>query len=283
MKILVTGVKGQLGFDVHSLLSSKGHETYGIDIDTLDITDKNQVSEYFCNNYFDCIVHCCAYTAVDKAETESELCMLTNTQGTYNLAEQITGKGTKFVYISTDYVFSGKKAGIYETEDECSPINVYGKSKLGGEKVTQDLLSRFFIIRTSWVFGLNGNNFVKTMLHLGQNQDSLNIVGDQIGSPSYTKDLAVLVESIIQTEHYGIYHATNEGFCSWADFAREIFALAGLNTTVMPIASSEYPTPAKRPLNSRLSKEKLTKNGFNGMPSWQNALSRFLQEFQQRP
>lgn len=278
LKILVTGASGQLGFDVCRLLKERGYDTHGIDKNELDITDEKIVSEYFSNRYFDCIIHCSAYTAVDKAETERELCMLTNAQGTLNLAKQIVGKETKFLYISTDYVFQGDKDGIYETNDECNPINLYGESKLLGEKYIENLLSRFFIIRTSWVFGANGNNFIKTMLRLGKERDTLSIVKDQIGSPSYTEDLALLIESMIQTDKYGIYHATNEGFCSWADFASEIFSQSGINTNIVPITSSEYITPAKRPLNSRLSKEKLIKNGFNRLPSWQSAVSRFLEK-----
>ncbi len=378
MKILVTGVKGQLGHDVCRELSHRNnHQFMGVDIEDFDITDLEGTKSFIMNYTPDAVIHCSAYTAVDKAEDEPELCYLVNETGTKNIALACKEVGAKLLYISTDYVFSGEGTEPYDTNDEPNPQNVYGKSKLAGEIALQQVLEEIFIVRISWVFGINGNNFVKTMLKLAgqpsQNAEgstiteskkrgnaegnstsesanegnevasstfeyskmenenkksnymispkTINVVSDQIGSPTYTADLAVLLCDMIETENYGIYHATNEGYCSWAEFAEEIFRIAGeLNSNieqdkkwkiekdqkselaeeqsntknqdkhvsaavekiiVNPIDTSQYPTKAKRPHNSRLSKTCLDQAGFQRLPHWKEALTRYLEEINQ--
>ncbi len=283
MEILVTGAGGQLGSDIVLLLAEQGHRVTGIDIGELDLTDENAVNTYFRQNKFNAVVHCAAYTAVDRAEAEVEKCMTANSEATAYLSSACKTGKTKLLYISTDYVFSGDKETPYLTEDEPAPANVYGKSKLGGELAVTSSLSNYFIIRISWVFGLNGNNFVKTMLRLGKENSSVNVVCDQTGSPTYTKDLAVLIGEMIKTDKYGIYHATNEGFCTWAQFAQEIFSCSGLDITVNKIPAKDYPTAAQRPVNSCMSKDKLSNMGFNRLPKWQDALARFLHELKSNP
>ena len=272
MKILVTGAKGQLGTDVLKELSSRNIQHKGTDIDNLDITDKDAVTNTILDYRPDAVIHCAAYTAVDKAEDEPELCRKINEDGTRYIAEACEQAGAKMLYISTDYVFPGTGEHFYKPSDPTDAISVYGKTKLAGEKAVTETLERYFIVRISWVFGQHGNNFVKTMLRLGKERDSLNVVCDQIGSPTYTADLAPLLCDMAATEKYGIYHATNEGICSWAEFAEEIFKQAGLQTKVNPIPTSEYPTKATRPLNSRLDKSSLTKLGFSLLPHWKEAL-----------
>lgn len=278
MKILVTGVKGQLGYDVVKVLEERNIECLGVDIDDFDITDAKATSEYIRKYAPDAVIHCSAYTAVDKAEDELELCRKVNVDGPRNIAAVCKEIGAKMIYISTDYVFPGIGDKPYEADDPTGPLGAYGQTKLDGELAVKEILSRFFIVRISWVFGINGNNFVKTMLRLGKERKEINVVCDQIGSPTYTADLAPLLCDMVVTEKYGTYHATNEGYCSWAEFTEEIFKLAGYSTKVIPIPTSEYPTKAKRPLNSRMSKKSLDRAGFKRLPLWQDAVSRYVSQ-----
>ena len=278
MKILVTGVGGQLGYDVCKELTARGIENRGVDIGDFDITDAAATHAYIADYRPDAVIHCSAWTAVDKAEDELETVRAVNTEGPRNIAVACRDIGAKMLYISTDYVFPGTGERFYEPDDPTGPLGAYGATKLGGEQAVRETLERFFIVRISWVFGVNGNNFVKTMLRLAQSRSEVSVVCDQIGSPTYTADLAPLLCDMIVTEQYGVYHATNEGVCSWAEFAREIFRLAGKHMTVHPIPTSEYPTRATRPLNSRMSKDKLVEMGFQRLPHWQDALERYLKE-----
>ncbi|MFJ9383222.1 dTDP-4-dehydrorhamnose reductase [Peribacillus sp. NPDC101481] len=280
MKILVTGVSGQLGFDVVREGNKYGFEMYGTGSKELDITNKENVCEYINKVKPDVIVHCAAYTAVDKAEDYKEDCYDVNTNGTKYLAEAAKQIDAKFIYISTDYVFDGLGDAPFNEADIPNPIGQYGITKFEGEMVVRSILEKYFIVRISWVFGLNGNNFIKTMLRLSETRDELNIVGDQFGSPTYTVDLSHLLLQMAQTEKYGIYHASNEGFCSWAEFSQEIFNQANKTVKVHSITTEEYPTRAIRPKNSRLSKQKLVDAGFNQLPTWENALSRYLVELE---
>ena len=273
MKVLVTGVGGQLGYDVIKELGKRKIECIGADKAEFDITEFNASRKFITDYMPDAVIHCSAYTAVDKAEDELDLCHLVNAIGTENIAKICKEIDAKMIYISTDYVFDGTKEGVYEVDDIPNPINVYGNTKLAGEKAVQEILDKYFIVRISWVFGINGNNFVKTMLRLGKERSELNVVADQIGSPTYTEDLASLLVDMVQTDKYGIYHATNEEECSWAEFAEEIFKVAGMDVKVNYITTTEYPTKAKRPMNSRMSKASL---GNNKLPKWKNALYRFL-------
>ena len=276
MKVLVTGANGQLGYDVVKELQRQNIECYGASRQDFDIVDF-EVMEKFITNYMpDAVIHCAAYTAVDKAEDEQGLCQLVNASATENIAEICKKINAKMLYISTDYVFDGTKDGFYEVDDKPNPINVYGKTKLIGEQVVQRILEKYYIVRISWVFGEHGNNFVKTMLRLGRKYKELNVVADQYGSPTYTADLAPLLVDMIQTEKYGIYHATNEEVCTWAEFAEEIFKIAGMDVKVNYITAAEYPTRAKRPINSRLNKEKLNRNNFSKLRNWDEALKEFL-------
>ncbi|MBQ7346748.1 MAG: dTDP-4-dehydrorhamnose reductase [Clostridia bacterium] len=278
MKILVTGVKGQLGYDICRILSDRGIEHRGVDIEDFDITDAAAVNSYITDYRPDAVIHCSAYTAVDKAEDNAELCTRVNAEGPANIAAAAVGVGAKMMYISTDYVFPGTGECFYKPEDATGPLSVYGKTKLMGEQAVKQATDRHFIVRISWVFGKNGNNFVKTMLRLAETKTDLNVVADQIGSPTYTYDLSVLLCDMIVTEKYGTYHATNEGTCSWAEFAAEIMRQGGKTTAIHPIPTSEYPTRASRPLNSRMSKDKLVENGFSRLPDWKDALARYLVE-----
>ena len=226
------------------------------------------------------MIHCAAYTAVDRAEEEPERAFAVNETGTRNVAAACAGVGAKMIYISTDYVFPGAGEGFYETYDTVGPLNVYGRSKLAGEQAVRETLERSFIVRISWVFGVNGNNFIKTMLRLAESRSEVRVVCDQIGSPTYTADLAPLLCDMICTEKYGVYHATNEGVCSWAELAQETFRKAGKTVRVEAIPSTEYPVQAMRPLNSRLSKRALDAAGFSRLPCWQDALDRFLKELE---
>lgn len=278
MKILVTGVGGQLGYDVCKVLSARGIEHKGVDIADFDITDAKATREYIAGYRPDAVIHCSAWTAVDKAEDEPERCRAVNVDGTRNIAAACKEIGAKMLYISTDYVFPGTGERFYEPEDPTGPLGVYGETKLAGELVVREMLERYFIVRTSWVFGKNGNNFVKTMLRLAESKAEIGVVCDQIGSPTYTADLTPLLCDMIVTEKYGVYHATNEGVCSWAEFAQEIFRSADKRVKVNPILSSEYPTRAVRPLNSRMSKDKLEEMGFARLPAWRDALERYLKK-----
>lgn len=278
MRVLVSGANGQLGYDVLKRLEELGEDARGVDIDDFDLTDKSQTMKYVCDFLPDVVVHCAAYTAVDRAQSERELCAKVNVEGTRNIAEAAKEAGAKFMYFSTDYVFDGQGEKYFETDDEKSPVNYYGETKLLGEEAVKSCLDKYFIVRISWVFGINGKNFVKTMQRIGREKSEVSVVDDQVGSPTYTKDLAKLVCEMIKTDKYGEYHATNEGVCSWADFAEEIMKLSGLECKVKRITSDMYPSPAKRPFNSRLSKEKLRQNGFEPLPEWKDALARFLQE-----
>ncbi len=278
MKVLVTGVKGQLGYDICRILSDRGIEHRGADIEDFDITDRGAVTDYITAYHPDAIIHCAAFTAVDKAEDVPELCEKINVQGTQNIADVAATIGAKMMYISTDYVFPGTGDTAYDPEDPTGPLSVYGKTKLQGELAVKDALKEHFIVRISWVFGINGGNFVRTMLRLAETKTDLNVVCDQIGSPTYTYDLSILLCDMIVSEAYGTYHATNEGTCSWAEFAAEIMRLGGKSTVIHPIPSSEYPTRAHRPLNSRMSKDKLVEAGFSRLPHWKDALERYIAE-----
>lgn len=278
MRILVTGASGQLGYDVERELERRGIEHLGTSSRELDITDRAAVEHLMQSYRPDAVVHCAAYTKVDLAEDEPERCWAVNADGTRNMAAACRKTGAKLLYISTDYVFPGAGERSYETGDPTGPVNTYGRSKLAGELAVQSLLEKYFIVRISWVFGKNGNNFVKTMLRLAETKAELSVVCDQIGSPTYTADLAPLLCDMVQTERYGVYHATNEGTCAWSEFAEAIFELAGRQVVVHPISTSAYPTRAARPLNSRMSKECLHSNGFQELPEWKNALARYLKE-----
>ena len=278
MKILVTGYNGQLGYDVVKELNSRSVECRGVDREDFDITDRDETVGYICDYAPDAIIHCAAYTAVDRAEDDEENCRKVNADGTENISVACEKLRAKMLYVSTDYVYGGDGEAPFETDSPTNPKNVYGVTKLEGEKAVMKYIDKFFIVRTSWVFGINGNNFVKTMLRLGDEKESLNVVCDQVGSPTYTPDLARLICDLIVTEKYGIYHGTNENFCSWAEFAAEIMKLGGKKTVINPVPSSEYPTKAERPHNSRLSKKCLDEAGIKRLPTWQDALKRFLKE-----
>lgn len=278
MKVLVTGVKGQLGFDVCRELDKRNIENKGIDRDDCDITDEQAVLSYIKNYAPDVVVHCAAYTAVDRAEDEKEICYNVNVKGTEYIARACKEIDAKMVYISTDYVFEGTGDKAYEVQDNTAPDNTYGITKYQGEEAVRKILSKYFIIRISWVFGINGNNFINTMMKLGESRSELNVVADQIGSPTFTYDLAPLICDMIATDKYGIYHATNEGYCSWADLAEYIFSVTGQNVLVHHIKSEEYPTKASRPKNSRLSKASLDDAGFKRLPDWQDAVKRYINE-----
>ena len=278
MKVLVTGVTGQLGFDVMRKLESRGIPARGCGRAEFSLTDPAGMRKYIEEYAPDAVVHCAAYTAVDKAEDEPGLAMEVNAEGTRSLAEICRDIGAKMLYISTDYVFPGDGEEFYAPDAPKSPRNVYGRSKLAGEEAVQEILTRYFILRISWVFGIHGRNFIRTMLHLGESRKELNVVGDQVGSPTYTRDLASLLVEMVESEAYGVYHATNEGICSWAEFAQEIFRQAGCDVKVTPVPSSAYPTKAVRPKNSRMSKACLDAAGFHRLPDWKDALGRYLRE-----
>ncbi len=294
MKVFVTGVGGQLGFDVMNELTARGYEAVGSDIlDSadfenyvkLDITDATAVREALCEIKPDAVVHCAAWTAVDAAEDEEniEKVYSINSAGTENIAKVCKELDCKMVYISTDYVFNGQGEVPWEADcKDYAPLSVYGKSKLEGEKSVSSILDKYFIVRIAWVFGLNGKNFIKTMLNVGAKYDTVRVVCDQIGTPTYTLDLSRLLVDMLETEKYGYYHATNEGgFISWYDFTCEIFRQAGYSTKVVPVTTAEYGiSKAARPFNSRLDKSKLVESGFEPLPTWQDALSRYLKEIE---
>lgn len=282
MKILVTGYKGQLGYDVVNEATSRGIEAIGVDIDEMDITNQEQVNEVIRSGNYDAVVHCAAWTAVDKAE-EPELydtVIKVNATGTKYIADVCEELDIPLMYFSTDYVFDGEGTTPWNEYDERHPLNVYGLTKAQGEEFVEKL-TKHFIIRIAWVFGKNGNNFIKTMLRLGKERGAVSVVNDQVGNPTYTYDLAKLVVDMIQTDKYGKYHATNSGdFISWYDFACEIFKQAGMDVKVTPVDSNQFPAKAKRPKNSRMNQTELDKNGFNRLPAWQDALGRYLKEIE---
>lgn len=287
MRVLVTGVNGQLGYDCIRELTKRGYtDIKGIDIADLDITDEKAVNEYIVSYNPDIVMHNAAYTQVDKAELNSDLCYKVNALGPKYIAEACKKIDAKMVYISTDYVFEGTGEEAYEIDDPKKGLSIYGKTKAQGEDFVTTILDKYYIVRISWVFGINGNNFVKTMLKLANmGKEELNVVCDQIGSVTYTADLAVLLCDMIETNKYGIYHATNEGYLSWAEFAEEIFKLVHKNVKVNYVTTEEYlklvPQQAKRPLNSRMSKKSLDLNGFKRLPDWHDALKRYLKELKE--
>ena len=276
MKVLVTGVKGQLGYDVVNELEKRGHIAVGTDVDDMDITNPELVEKTLNEVRPDAVIHCAAYTAVDAAEDNVELCRKINAEGTKNIAVVCEKMDIKMMYISTDYVFNGEGETFWEPDDAREPLNVYGQTKYEGELEVEEHVKKFFIVRIAWVFGVNGKNFIKTMLRLGENNKTIKVVNDQVGSPTYTYDLARLLVDMIETDKYGRYHATNEGLCTWYEFAKEIFRQAGMDVEVVPVTSEEFPARARRPHNSRISKEKLAEAGFERLPAWQNALERYL-------
>lgn len=289
MRVLVTGVKGQLGHDVMDELAAKGIEGIGVDVEEMDITDAAACEKVITEAKPDAVIHCAAYTAVDAAEDNVELCRKVNAEGTRNIAKVCKSLDIKMMYISTDYVFNGEGLRPWEPDDHREPLNVYGLTKYEGEIAVEQNLEKFFIVRIAWVFGKNGKNFIKTMINLGKTHDTLSVVNDQIGTPTYTYDLARLLVDMIETEKYGYYHATNEGgYISWYDFTKEIFRQAAAmghpeylpeNMTVNSVTTAEYgASKAARPFNSRLDKSKLTANGFTPLPTWQDALGRYLKE-----
>lgn len=274
--ILVTGAKGQVGSDVCSILSAKNEDFLGIDISDLDLCDTLGVASFFESHKINSVIHCAAYTAVDKAETDIDLCRKVNVSASENIAINCQKHGAKLIYISTDYVFNGKGELAFNTSDTKAAINVYGQSKLDGEIAVKANCDKYFIVRTSWVFGEKNTNFIHTMLKLSEKLSEVKVVCDQIGSPTYSWDLATLLCQMIKSEKYGEYHATNEGFTSWNNLAEYAFKKAEKSMVVTPVATSEYKTCATRPLNSRLSKQNLTDNGFDLLPTWENAVDRYL-------
>lgn len=290
MKILVTGIKGQLGHDLVKVLSKRNHEVVGVDIEEMDLTIISQIKGCIENTNPEAIIHCGAFTAVDLAEEKEVLCRKINADSVKYIAECAKKLDIPMIYISTDYIFDGSK-GVnfkkldrdtykeYKEDDAANPINIYGKTKYEGEEYVRNLLDKYYIVRISWVFGENGNNFIDTMIKLSKNRDEVDVVCDQIGSPTYTKDLAPLLADMIETNKYGTYHATNEGFCSWYEFANEIFKVANIDMKVNPTPTNQYPTKAKRPYNSKMSKEKLVRSGFNPLRNWKDALEDYLNNY----
>lgn len=276
MKVLVTGVNGQLGYDVCKKLNELNIENCGIDIADCDLTSKAQTIAFIEAYHPTDVIHCAAYTAVDRAQSNAELCFSVNAEGTHNVAVACKQVNATMLYISTDYVFNGSGDAPVEVDEPISPLNIYGQSKYMGELAVRNTLSKYFIIRTSWIFGINGKNFVKTMLRLGKEKKQIEVVCDQIGSPTYSADLAQLLCNMIQTEQYGVYHATNEGFCSWYEFAKEIMRVAMLPCEVIPVTTSDYGSTTERPMNSRLSKAKLDQKGFARLPDWHIALANYI-------
>ena len=292
MKFFVTGVGGQLGHDVMNELLKRGYEGVGSDMQeacdiaapymSLDITDRNAVEKAITDVNPDAVIHCAAWTAVDMAEDDENVAKVraVNAGGTKNIADVCKKLNCKMTYISTDYVFDGQGTRPWEPDDPVvEPLNVYGQSKYEGEVAVEKYAPHYYIVRIAWVFGLNGKNFIKTMLNLGKTHDTLTVVDDQIGTPTYTYDLARLLVDMLEKEEYGKYHATNEGgYISWCDFAKEIFRQAGMDVRVLPVSSAEYPAKAKRPSNSRMEKKKLEEHGFTRLPDWKDALKRYLKE-----
>ncbi|AUO06980.1 dTDP-4-dehydrorhamnose reductase [Paenibacillus jamilae] len=285
MKVLVTGASGQLGKDVVKVFQEQGHDVVGYDREQLDITDMDQTMKIVGQYQSDAIIHCAAYTAVDAAETDMDTAYQVNAAGTRNMVLAAEEVGAKLVYISTDYVFDGTAEQPYHEYDNTNPQSIYGKSKRAGEVLTETLSSRYFIVRTSWVYGLYGNNFVKTMLKLGQEKSQLQVVNDQKGSPTYTVDLARFLAELIQTEKYGVYHASNSGSCTWYEFTQAIFqdAIEFLGTkiraTLEPCSTEQFPRPAARPRNSVMEHIAIRTNGLRDLRDWREALRDFLKEY----
>lgn len=278
MKVVVTGAAGQLGQDVVRELAKKNHDAYGADRSQLDITIEADVMSFIHEVKPDVILHCAAYTNVDAAEENEDTAYQINASGTEYLAKAANEVGAKMLYVSTDYVFDGTATEPYEVDQATSPLGAYGRTKLAGEQLLQKHLDQFFIVRTAWVFGVYGNNFVKTMIRLGKERGEVGVVYDQVGSPTYTVDLAKFMVELMETEKYGIYHATNSGVCSWYEFAVEIFKQAGLEVTVNPLTSEQFPRPAKRPNYSVLSKKKIEAEGLTPLRDWKEALAAYLEE-----
>ncbi|MBQ6393329.1 MAG: dTDP-4-dehydrorhamnose reductase [Eubacterium sp.] len=278
MKVLVTGAKGQLGYDVINELHHRNIEAVGVDVQEMDITDESIVREVLMENSPDAVIHCAAWTAVDAAEDEVEKCSLVNVTGTRNIARVCNDLNCKMLYLSTDYVFDGQGKKPWKPDDQVTkPLNIYGLTKYQGELAVREYVNKYFIVRISWVFGKNGKNFIKTMLNLAEKYDKLTVVNDQYGTPTYTYDLARLLVDMIQTEKYGYYHVTNEGeYISWYDFACEIFRQAGIEIEIVPVSAKEYASKARRPENSRMDKSKLVEQGFIPLPDWKDALGRYL-------
>ena len=277
MKVLVTGVKGQLGYDIVNECNSRGIEAVGVDIEEMDITNTIQVNQVIKDACVDAVIHCAAWTAVDNAEEQEMLCRKVNRDGTANIASVCNELNIPMMYFSTDYVFDGQGEEPWKEYSERHPLNVYGQTKYEGE-LEVEKLEKYFILRISWVFGVNGQNFIKTMLRLGKERGAVSVVNDQVGSPTYSYDLAKLCVDMIQTDKYGVYHATNQGYCSWYEYACEIFKEAGMDVSVTPVDSSMFPVKAVRPKNSRMNQTELDKNGFERLPEWRDALKRYLME-----
>ena len=283
MKILVTGVKGQLGYDVVNECQKRGYDAIGVDVEEMDITNPEAVDRVIAEENPDAVIHCAAWTAVDAAEDPENVAKVraVNADGTQNIANVCKKLNCKLLYISTDYVFDGQGSEPWlPDQKDYRPLNVYGQTKLEGELAVANTVEKYFIVRIAWVFGVNGKNFIKTMLNVGKTHDTIRVVNDQIGTPTYTYDLARLLVDMAESEKYGYYHATNEGgYISWYDFACEIFRQAGYPTKVIPVTTAEYGlSKAKRPFNSRLDKHKLVENGFTPLPDWKDALKRYLKE-----
>ncbi len=277
MRVLLTGYSGQLGHDAAAELTRRHIPFLGVTSREMDLTRAEQVEAVLADYRPDAVLHCAAYTAVDRAEDEPERCMAVNGDGTRHLARGCAALGAKLLYVSTDYVFPGDGTAPYEVTDPTGPLNVYGRSKLAGEDSVRELVERHFIVRTSWLMG-RGNNFVKTMLRLAESHRELRVVDDQIGSPTFTADLAPLLVDILQSDRYGVYHAAGEGFCSWAELAEETFRLAGRDAAVRRVTTEEYGARALRPKNSRLSKASLRAAGFPSLPHWQESLAVYLRQ-----
>lgn len=276
MKVLVTGATGQLGWDVMQELKKRNIECCGTGSKELDITDREAVMRFIEAYRPDAVIHCAAYTAVDKAEDEPEKCRDVNVNGTAYIAEACRAVDAEMVYISTDYVFGDDGDKPHEVDDPVHPLNVYGQTKWEGEEAVRRTLRKYFIVRISWVFGEHGNNFVKTMLRLGQTHKEISVVADQFGAPTYTADLAPLLCDMSKTDKYGTYHACNSGCCSWAEFAEEIFKDAHMDVKVIPIRTEAYPTKARRPKNSRMSMQELNVMGFSALENWEDAVKSFV-------
>ena len=276
MKIALTGYRGMLGRDVYTALAERGHEVIGIDLPGHDITDRIGIQQYIRNIHPDAVIHLAAYTAVDRAESEKSLCFAANTLGTRNIAGICKALGIKMLFTSTDYIFPGTGSEPFETDSPAQPLNYYGKTKYDAEREAMRLCDRLFILRISWIYGRGGNNFVEKIIKAAEGKDTIDVVDDQVGSPTYTADLAQLICDMAESEKYGVYHATNEGFCSRAEFAEKIFEITGSRVRVNKVKSENFETPAKRPLNSRLSKKSLTESGFDALPHWEDALRRYL-------
>ena len=282
MRLLITGAKGQLGSDLMLECKKRDIDVIGVDVDDMDITNKKEVDRVMRllheRDGFNAVIHCAAHTAVDRAEDEPELVRAINATGTQNVADMCKELNVPMMYISTDYVFDGEGKDPWQPDNlDRRPLNVYGQMKYEGELAVENTVRDYFIVRISWVFGVRGNNFIKTMIRLGKEKGKVSVVDDQVGSPTYTPDLARLLVDMILTDKFGRYHATNEGYCSWYEFAKEIFKAAGMkDVQVSPCDSGAFPVKAKRPHNSRMDKSKLDANGFKRLPDWQDAVKRYL-------